>query len=112
MHIFQAYGKRDDGSLVTGVLLGEDQAHALQVAVRRIKDQCGPGSRVTKILPIIDVGDVRRIKHIGIAQALSEFDQVQFTAYHLRLHMRKLAGILAQLIETVKEIQDREEQDK
>jgi hypothetical protein len=99
--IFQVYAVTD-GQLLTRAILAPDRRTAVATAVEVVKRQF-PGGRVTRIVPVLDVTDVRRLHHSGIYKALAEIDQIGLTTFYLFGHVEALIGLTRQLIAAVRE---------
>src|SRR5262245_54142306 len=97
--------------MVQGLLLAESQTQAASLAVDRIKSEFGSGSRVKLVVPVIDAGEIRRVRNTGLHALLAELDQIRFVAWHLHKQTRRMARLVAELISTVRESQTQGGQD-
>ena len=89
-----------DKQLKTGAILAESKSHALAVAVERIKRI--EGAKVSRIVPVLDVSDVRNLHHTGLAKALSKLDQCGLVAWNLREIIARQIKMVADLREIIK----------
>jgi hypothetical protein len=103
--IYQVFASTAAGELVQGLLLAESRERAWTLAIERTKSQFGIGSRVRFVAPIINAGEIARLKHTGLTALLQEFDQIRFVCWTLHTQTQELAKLVGELIDVVREAQ-------
>lgn len=100
MWIFQIFALLPpDRSLFTGAIVARDKPHSVEVAVGRVKKL---GGKVTRIVPVLDVTDVRKLHHTGLTKALTKIDQCELVAWHLREIVTRQIKMVSDLREIIK----------
>lgn len=97
MWIFQVYAL-EGGELLTRCVLARNRRDAAIAAVEVVK-RFHPAAKVTRIVPVLDVSDVRRLHDSGLIQALATIDQCGLVSMHLFQHVQKLIELCRQMMQ-------------